>query len=882
MTGSLKSGSFVSRYRVTSSIGAGGMGEVYRAVDPSLEREVALKILPPELVRHEDRVRRFEREAKSASSLSHPNIVHIYEIGQSEDPPVHYIAMELVEGMTLADQIHEERADLRKLVGWLAQAADALAKAHGAGIVHRDLKPDNIMISNDGFAKVLDFGVAKLIEKRHTGETKTSDGTVVPAGTREGAVVGTVGYMSPEQAMGKSVDHRSDIFSFGCMLYEAATRRRPFEASSDVDTLHRIIHEEPRPVEEINPEIPGELEKVIRRCLAKEPDRRFHSMKDVALELSEIFERPQLSPARRSRRARKTIAGVAMVFALLVLALVGLWQWRDRSRRDVSPSASAAPGRSMTIRKLTGSGNVMHAAISPDGKYIAYLTRDRNGVRLMARQIPVGNDVEITKIFGNECAESGFWRFNVWFSPDSKSIDYSCGHSQQLRVPLLGGRPRVVFEEPLSKGAFSPDGRQTGIIDEEGSLFIGDADGKNLRSLVPASGSSYVLTDAVTWSPDGNLIAAIEKRGTVIFPVAFDAATGVRTALSKTSWARVFDLAWLPDGEGVLVVGRPSTSNDDDTQIWKVVRPSGEVTRLINDLNQYLSVSVSADGRELLAVEGNWLSRVRTQPLDHSSPEVLLPSGPDHRDGFPGVAWTRDGRLIYPIQDNGVRRLWIADRDGGNAQLISSETSAVTDCDPVVSPVTGEVIFVQWDTSGKSIWKMQPDGSGRMRLSNGPNDGHPSASPTGEWITYTSFGDTGGQIRRVSLKGGTPVTIRKGGRASSISPNGTLIAVSLPNSGQIVIVPVSGGVPVQTLEAPGIDWHSGPQWLDDGRSIAYVRNDAGVYNILKQPVAGGPPVALTQLTEGTIFNYRVSPDGRWLAWSQGGLVSDVVLISDFQ
>src|SRR5688572_20483168 len=291
----------IAHYRIIGPLGAGGMGEVYLAEDQTLERSVALKVLPPELVRSEERVRRFVREAKSASSLNHPNIITIYEIGQDEirhaegtsepgSASVHFISMELVSGETLSTKIHEERTDLRTLVGYLAQAAEGLAKAHAAGIVHRDLKPGNIMISKDGYAKVLDFGLAKLTEKQSNDLDVTSGATLIDEATGVGAVVGTVGYMSPEQVRGGVVDHRSDIFSFGCNLYEAATRTKPFVADSSVETMHRILHDKPVPVEERNQKVPAELRRVIRRCLAKSPDQRFQSAKDLAIELREIVD----------------------------------------------------------------------------------------------------------------------------------------------------------------------------------------------------------------------------------------------------------------------------------------------------------------------------------------------------------------------------------------------------------------------------------------------------------------------------------------------------------------------------------------------------------------------------------------------------------------
>jgi serine/threonine protein kinase/tetratricopeptide (TPR) repeat protein len=288
----LEAGTKFGRYEILSQLGKGGMGEVYLAQDPSLNRKVALKVLPAELAANHDRMRRFEQEAKAAAALNHPNVAHVYEIGEAEGLP--FIAMEFVEGKTLRERIHYENLELRKLLKYLQQVAGGLAKAHGAGIVHRDLKPDNVMISDDGYAKILDFGLAKLIEiptPGPEGETTSDAPTVAQMQySVPGRLLGTVGYMSPEQAQGKhgDIDHRSDIFSFGCMLYEAVTRQRPFQGESNVASLYKIVYEPAPAITEFDPSAPSELQRIIRRCLAKDPDDRYQTIQDVAIELRDL------------------------------------------------------------------------------------------------------------------------------------------------------------------------------------------------------------------------------------------------------------------------------------------------------------------------------------------------------------------------------------------------------------------------------------------------------------------------------------------------------------------------------------------------------------------------------------------------------------------
>jgi TolB-like protein/predicted Ser/Thr protein kinase len=285
----LPAGTRIGRYEVRSLLGAGGMGEVYLAQDTELHRPTALKILPAEVAQDARRMHRFKLEARAAAALNHPNIAHVYEVGEANG--AHFIAMELIDGQTLRECMREGRADLPKLLRYLQHAAEGLAKAHAAGIVHRDLKPDNIMITRDGFAKVLDFGVAKLVEPQGPPGAAGDAVTVrMEQHSRPGVVLGTAGYMSPEQAQGKTdeIDQRSDIFSFGCILYEAATGRMAFSGSDAIDSLNKIIRETPAPLHAHRPDLPAELQKIVRRCLEKEPDERYQSIKDVAIELKEL------------------------------------------------------------------------------------------------------------------------------------------------------------------------------------------------------------------------------------------------------------------------------------------------------------------------------------------------------------------------------------------------------------------------------------------------------------------------------------------------------------------------------------------------------------------------------------------------------------------
>src|SRR2546422_5868166 len=289
MSPNFSPGARLGRYEIRSQIGAGGMGEVYLAQDTKLDRKVALKILPADLAANQDRMRRFVQEAKSAAALNHPNIAHIYEIGEADG--VNFIAMEFIDGQTLRQCILELQTNLPRLLQLLQHAAEGLAKAHAAGIVHRDLKPENIMVTRDGHAKILDFGLAKLIETRRPSDTSSEVATaILPQPSQPGMVLGTVGYMSPEQAQGRTdeIDQRSDVFSFGCILFEAVTGRKAFEGKDAVESLNKIIREPVSPISDLNPSAPTDLQRIVRRCLAKDMDERYQTIKDVAIELKEV------------------------------------------------------------------------------------------------------------------------------------------------------------------------------------------------------------------------------------------------------------------------------------------------------------------------------------------------------------------------------------------------------------------------------------------------------------------------------------------------------------------------------------------------------------------------------------------------------------------
>ena len=432
----------LGRYRLDAFLGEGGMGRVYRAFDPSLGRAVAIKILPSELIHDADRLDRFIREARTASSLNHPNVVTIYEIGAEGD--THFIAMELLEGETLRER---GKLELRRAIEIIAQVADGVAAAHSAGVIHRDLKPENVIITKSGFAKVLDFGLAKLRE------SPTLEDGATARRTDSGTVPGSAGYMSPEQATGRNADHRTDIFSIGCLLYEAVSGRRAFTGDSSIDTLHKIIHDDPPPLGDV----PWELQRIVRKSLAKDPDERYQSAKDLAIDLRglrrDLESQPRGAPASAGRRSRWPLWIGAGLAAIVIIALTIAI---PRIRKP-----AGAPAAPMSVTRITASGNVIGAAISANGEYAAYAYSEAGKQSVLVRQLASGSTLELVPP-----SPIGVW--GLTFSSDSRSVYYAIKAGSDpagglYEIPILGGVPRRVLMRIDSTVTFSPDGKTNRI-----------------------------------------------------------------------------------------------------------------------------------------------------------------------------------------------------------------------------------------------------------------------------------------------------------------------------------------------------------------------------------------------------------------------------------
>ena len=869
----------ISHYRVVAPLGSGGMGEVYLAEDQSLERKVALKVLPSTLTRDNDRVRRFVLEAKSASSLSHPNIVTIYEIGQDVvrppdgvvDPdsgPVQFISMELVQGKTLSALIHEDGLAVRTLMGYLAQAGEGLAKAHAAGIVHRDVKPTNIMVSADGFAKVLDFGLAKLTEKRESDPGVTSAPTMTAGATSAGTVLGTTAYMSPEQVQGRPLDQRSDIFSFGSVLYEAIARRRPFVADSAVETMHRILHDPPPPIETLNPEAPAGLRQLVGRCLSKAPDQRVQSMREVAAELREIVDRWDAPGAIAAAGRRSwTLPVFAGAGALVVLA-AALALWSPRStRQGVDPQ----PFQTMRVSMQTTRGDVTDAVISRDGRYLGYLTGAIGRSSVRVRQVATGSDVQVVP------SEEGLFE-GLSFTPDGNYLFYlrrkrdAPNYRSLMQVASLGGESRERAFDVDSRVSFSPDGKQAAFSrnvtkDRSQAIVVLDLDAGTERVLA-AYPTPVFSTPGPAWSPDGRHIAALIPLpvGNLVTTLAvFDVDTGRRVELEASKGGIHESLAWLPDGSGLVRSGWDFATSIT-SQISLVSYPEGRMRPVTNDLNNYSQVSASAGDEAIAAVRQNVLSNLWRVDASGGEPRPLTKV--TNAENSPWEAVTGpDGTIVYSAhRDEGVQ-LWSLSVAGGEPRRITGP-GAITS-----NPRTfeGGVVYDRYDRSGSvQVWRAGLDGSGARTLTPEWNARLLDVARDGGCVTVIRMG-VERDIWSVPLNGGTPSRLgMRTGFTAPISPDGSRVLVVNVEPGEgglnrprYEVLPTSGGPPIASFALP-------PQsraiaWGPDSASVTFMDQTDPAWNVRRFSWTTEKPEPVTRFAEGRCRLYQWSPDGTQLA-----------------
>ena len=930
----LDPGTRFGSYEILAQIGSGGMGQVYLAQDSKLRRKVALKVLSTEFAGNQDRLRRFTREAEAAAGLSHPNAAHIYEVNRVNG--INFIAMEYVEGETLRHRMARIRLRPSEVLDIAIQVAGALVAAHHAGIVHRDIKPENIMLRPDGYVKVLDFGLAKLMEK----QTPSSDPeapTIAKLETDPGKVMGTVSYMSPEQARGIPVDARSDVFSLGVVIYEMVAGQRPFQGETSTDLFVSILTTEPVSIFKYSPDVPAELQRIVSKALRKDREERYQTSKDLLVDLRSLkqeleFElKLRLSSSSEVSSAMAAASGSGQVAAVMVKA-PGI-STVEGAARTVSSAEyliseikshkkaavlalvtitiavagvtfgvvklagrknSSSRFRAMEISRLTSTGKALWTSlsISPDGKYVAYVIDDDRRQSLWVKHIATTSNIQIVP-----SAEVDYR--GITFSRDGNYIYYASSNKNDpvgslYQVPVLGGAARRILDGIDGPVTFSPDGKRLAFVREylskaERALIVANVDGSGEQVLATRKNPDYFVRRGPAWSPDGKVIAcpAGSNMGSYQNVVGVQVEGGLEKPISTHRFVEVGQVAWLADGSGLLMTA--SERRPSPCQVYYLSYPDGELQKVTNDLNNYYAISLTTDLNALVAVQNEVPCRIWVAPNGDASRARQITSG--KLDGADGLCWTPDNRIIYQSTAGGSFDLWIVDADGANQKqltvqsLVEGSSSNVASSSPSVSPDGRYVVFTANRTGNFDIWRMDINNGNLMQLTNEGGVYSPHCSPDGRWVVYTSNSSRKDGLFKVGLDGSASVQLTdKPSPRPAVSPDGKLIACyygdELSNtSWKIALIPIEGGQPTKLLELPPTANLDAPmRWTPGKRAIAYVDTRNGVSNIWSHPLDGGPPKQLTYFNADRIFRFDWSPDGKQLACSRGNEVSDVVLM----
>jgi eukaryotic-like serine/threonine-protein kinase len=766
------------------------------------------------------------------------------------------------------------------------------------------------MLTNDGRVKVLDFGLAKLRDEPQFGGEQTVGPT--RALTGEGRILGTVAYMSPEQAEGKPVDQRSDVFSLGVMLYEMASGERPFTGDTAMSILTSIMRDTPRSIAELKRDVPADFARIVRRCLAKDPEDRYQTAKDLRNDLRGLREdlnsgerasvasssssagmaRPVSSaaaaPAKSSGR-RWLIAGAA----LIVILAAAFAAWRYGGSREIpAVTQKIDPFTSIVLTRLTTTGTAGLAALSQDARYVAHVITDDRGSSIWLRQVATSSNVQIVPPEDGRMA-------GIAFSPSGDYVNYVLypkgeNYASLRQVPVLGGGVRKLADDIDTAPTFSPDGKRLAFfrgLPNQGSLMmVANVDGGDLHQLAVRNlpRGFQLNLQTLSWSPDGKMIAAAGFDNSKLAGeiVIVDAASGEEHVLPSGQWRAITALAWTPDGRGLLLTAQEA-GGESIGQVWFVPYPTGPVRKITNDLSTYSGMTVSADGRSLVTVRAEQRAAVWLVTVDGSDARPLPGAGAD--DGVQGIAFAPDGRIVYTSTSAGNSDIWIMNADGSNrVQLTSSKSDDVL---PAVTADGRFIIFVSEREGKRALWRMDTSGSSQTRLSdetvNRSNFG-PGITADSRWVFFTN--DKGINLK-VDVDGHSLGPVFAAGSGDGQTQKATAVHDVLPmpdgttltghyidptaRAERLAVVPIADPAAARLLPAVR---NNGLSW--DGRSLIYWDTTRGVGNVWRQAISGGNPVQLTHFDSSVVFRHALAPDQKHIALVRGSTISDVILLTD--
>jgi eukaryotic-like serine/threonine-protein kinase len=874
----LNPGQKLGHYRIISRLGAGGMGEVYLARDSRLNRAVAVKILPASFSDNPNYLRRFQTEAEAAATLNHPNVATVYSVENTDGHS--FITMEYVAGKTLDGATPTGGFDIKTFLELFIPLADALSHAHEKGVIHRDIKPGNVIITPAGAPKILDFGLAQIDRPK----SDESESTLKI--TQPGQVFGTPSYMSPEQAEGKQVDYRSDIFSFGVVMYEAITGTRPFKGDSYASIISNLLKTEPVSVAQIKTETPYLLSRLISRCLSKSRRERFQSMSEVRAILEETkaavdagisfagASNPFLT--RRKRQSLKWL--FASVILLIVLAVpAALYYFRQTP--PVEPPINFA---NMTLRKLSQSGNVSFAQITPDGKSIVYILFDENeGRSLWIRRIEDRNALPLLSKGLRQ-----FWG-GIGISPDGTQIFYILADENArvgtlYRISSLGGASRKLVENVNDVGSVSPDGQRilfVRYLEKMQILSANAADGGDER--VIHTGERDELFRDPQFSADGKSVFFSKRKsfgGIASWSlIEIPATGGAERSVFASSGERIGELTVLKNGRGIIINKTDDVSKLQ--QIYYVSLPEGREQRITNDLNSYQGVSVSSDGNTIAATQNHtardiWIGR-DVKNLRRLTTESSI---------YSNAAFTPDGRIVYDALDNNRPNIWIMNADGTGAQQLTPNESF--NQEPQVSPDGRFIVFTSDRTGENKIWRMNLDGSNPTLLTNvsGPAFA-PVISPDSSTVWFQWNRENKQVLGKIPLAGGDAAEQQPtfGDNLWSVSPDGKQVATAFfdeqSNQFKVRVRPFEAEEPSKIFNIPASFIL---KWTPDGKNLLYRSIDTTpeMFSIVwLQSLEGGEPKQFLSVKPDRVTNLAQSADGKQILIVRSKTLADAVMLA---